>query len=190
MGPGPVASGASDHESYYRRWHTIRALSDYHKQVKVALVLGAELPDKAELEVWLGEPVRCVIIPISCFVFNSKGYPTLRRGHQDFLSRLFCLGVQVVIRDDSLDHELGADAVRTAQDPKGNPLPKLLQVHLVPVPGIPLTERGGGWSTGTTCSPMQPQDHLRHSPSLQEGRDQVQTERPCSGASRTGARAA
>ena len=160
----PVASGASDHESYYRRWHTIRALSDYHKQVKVALVLGAELPDKAELEVWLGEPVRCVIIPISCFVFNSKGYPTLRRGHQDFLSRLFCLGVQVVIRDDSLDHELGADAVRTAQDPKGNPLRnyyEYISYLFRRMPALTENEEAELEYRDYLQSPLQPlQDHL------------------------------
>ncbi|QDZ24425.1 protein arginine N-methyltransferase [Chloropicon primus] len=118
----PVALDRGEHGRNYDKWHCIRALSNYHQQVRLALVLGEDLPEPSDLDVWTGEPVRSAIVPVSAFKFNAKGYPTLPKGHQNFLRRLFRMGVQVIVRDDALGHRLGADAIKSAQDPENNPL--------------------------------------------------------------------
>ena len=118
----PVSAPVEEQRSHFNQWHTIRAYSNYHRQVRLALLLGEELPSAERLELWTGEPVRCAIVPVSVFKFNAKGYPTLSKAHQEFLAKLYTLGCQVIVRDDSLGHKLGRNAIRSAQDPDSNPL--------------------------------------------------------------------
>jgi len=118
----PVALSLEDHSAYFGTWQLIRTLCNYHSQLRLCLLLGEDLPDSSQLDIWTGEPVRSAIIPISAFKFNSKGYPTLPKGHQDFISKLLHQGVQLILRDDFLDHKIGQDVIRSAQDQEGGPL--------------------------------------------------------------------
>ena len=118
----PLEISMDQHASHFEKWHIIRALCNHHAQVRVALLLGEDLPDKDVLSVWDGEPVRTAIIPVSIFKFNSKGYPILTQRHQEFLSRLFRFGVQFILKDDSLNYKLGNNVMKTAQDAEGGPL--------------------------------------------------------------------
>lgn len=52
------------------------------------LELTADLPPQSILERWVGEPVKAVIAPTSIFLTNKKGFPTLSRRHQDFVTAL------------------------------------------------------------------------------------------------------
>ncbi len=54
-----------------------------------------ELPAPAEVERWVGEPVKALALPASVFTRNRKGFPVLPKGHQELLSRFLQLGVQV-----------------------------------------------------------------------------------------------
>jgi protein arginine N-methyltransferase 5 len=119
----PVEVSLDQHASHFDKWHLVRALCNHHSQVKVALLLGENLPENKELlSVWDGEPVRAAIIPLSIFKLNSKGYPILPPKHQEFLARLFKFGVQFIIKDDSLDYKLGNNVIKSAQDAEGGPL--------------------------------------------------------------------
>jgi hypothetical protein len=49
---------------------------------KLALQVGADVPEQKYLDRWFGEPLRAIILPTSIFLTNRKGYPTLSLAHQ------------------------------------------------------------------------------------------------------------
>lgn len=70
-------------------WNTLREMCDHHNNITVALEVTADLPSKLVLEKWAAEPIKFLFVPTSIFVFNKSGFPTLTKGHQEFLLRLF-----------------------------------------------------------------------------------------------------
>ena len=63
----------------------------------MALEITADLPEKNILKRWLGEPIRCVILPTSVFATNKKGYPVLSKPHQSFVKDLMRMHIQFLI---------------------------------------------------------------------------------------------
>lgn len=63
------------------RVHRVRSLS-------VVLEITADLPAQSILDRWVGEPVKAVIVPTRVFLTNKKGFPTLSRRHQDFVTAM------------------------------------------------------------------------------------------------------
>nr|XP_006816923.1 PREDICTED: protein arginine N-methyltransferase 5-like [Saccoglossus kowalevskii] len=78
-------------------WNTLRTSCDSHKKLSIALELSTDLPSKSAIDRWLGEPIKCAIIPTSVFLTNKKGYPVLSKAHQAIVVRLFKLDVQMMI---------------------------------------------------------------------------------------------
>lgn len=70
------------------RWNRLRQISNSEKNIGVALEIGPDLPDNDVLVRWLGEPVRCALIPTNIFLTNKRGYPVLSRPHQSFVKQL------------------------------------------------------------------------------------------------------
>ena len=70
-------------------WNTIRTLCGEHPNLGVALELTAELPPRSNLERWVAEPVKVVLLSTSSYVTNKVGYPVLSRRHQDFIKLMF-----------------------------------------------------------------------------------------------------
>lgn len=66
----------------------MRQLANSEKNLGLALDIGPDLPDEDVLARWLGEPVRCAIIPTNIFLTNKRGYPVLSRPHQAFVKAL------------------------------------------------------------------------------------------------------
>lgn len=56
--------------------------------LSVALEITADLPPQSVLDRWVGEPVKAVVVPTKVFVTNKKGFPTLSRRHQDFITAM------------------------------------------------------------------------------------------------------
>ncbi|TMW67142.1 hypothetical protein Poli38472_012258 [Pythium oligandrum] len=83
-----------DLPSPWEAWNTLRTMCQYHPKVSVALEITADLPSNEELQRWLGEPVRAVLIPTDVFLTNRKGYPTLSQRHQRFFLDLFKYNIQ------------------------------------------------------------------------------------------------
>lgn len=79
---------------FFLRFHSI---ANIEKKIGIALELTADLPDKEVLERWLGEPIRCAILPTTLFLTNKKGYPVLSKAHQAFVKCLYKLHVQFII---------------------------------------------------------------------------------------------
>ncbi|KAK3907651.1 Protein arginine N-methyltransferase 5 [Frankliniella fusca] len=78
-------------------WNIFRSVCNYNRRLGVALEVSADLPATEEIERWLGEPVRCLILPTSLFLTNKKGYPVLSKAHQTLLRKFVPLGVQIVV---------------------------------------------------------------------------------------------
>ncbi|ORX44093.1 Skb1 methyltransferase [Hesseltinella vesiculosa] len=72
-------------ESPWKLWNRIRTLTEHSTKIHVALELTKDLPDDDELDRWLAEPVKALIVPHDVFVANPKQYPVLPKPHQDFV---------------------------------------------------------------------------------------------------------
>ncbi|GIX84527.1 protein arginine N-methyltransferase 5 [Caerostris extrusa] len=90
------SSALADNDTW-KWWNTFRTVCNTDKKIGLALELSADLPSYAEIERWLGEPIRCVFVKTTLFSTNKKGFPVLSRAHQNLLRKLFKLDVQVVI---------------------------------------------------------------------------------------------
>ncbi|KAJ1523643.1 hypothetical protein ONE63_001486 [Megalurothrips usitatus] len=78
-------------------WNVFRSICNYDRRLGVALEVTPDIPSAEEITRWLGEPVRCLLLPTSLFLTNKKGYPVLSRAHQLLCRKFVPLGVQVVI---------------------------------------------------------------------------------------------
>ncbi|KAB7501407.1 Protein arginine N-methyltransferase 5 [Armadillidium nasatum] len=78
-------------------WNRFHSIANIEKKIGVALEITADLPEKDVMERWLGEPIRCAILPTSIFLTNKKGYPVLSKLHQSLVKCLFKLHVQFII---------------------------------------------------------------------------------------------
>ncbi|XP_011314084.1 protein arginine N-methyltransferase 5 [Fopius arisanus] len=84
-------------ESPWEWWNGFRNVCDTDRKLRVALVFSADLPDEAEIQRWIGEPVRALIIPTSLFLTNRKGFPVLSKAHQSVIHRFSSLNVRFII---------------------------------------------------------------------------------------------
>ena len=50
-----------------------------------------------QVDRWVGEPVRCLILPTSVFITNRKGFPVLSKAHQMLIKRFCALDVQYIV---------------------------------------------------------------------------------------------
>lgn len=96
--PSSPATGSTDP---WDTWNALRCTCDHAAKVGVALTVPASLPSAAEINRWLGEPVKALLLPTSVFVSNRRGYPSLSRAHQELLLKFFGYGVQAC---SSLQH--------------------------------------------------------------------------------------
>ncbi|KAJ1536308.1 Protein arginine N-methyltransferase 5, partial [Cladochytrium tenue] len=88
----------------WRRWNTIRLLTDCNPNVGVALELPHELPPNDDALVqWVAEPVKLVVLSTAVFLANRKGFPVLSKKHQAIVRRLFELQPQFVISSSTLN---------------------------------------------------------------------------------------
>lgn len=86
-----------------RRWNLFRTICSSHRKIGVALELSANLPSEDIIQRWLGEPVRCLIIPTSLFSTNRKGFPVLPKSHQSVVQRFYVVPVEFSARFDWFD---------------------------------------------------------------------------------------
>mmetsp|Transcript_17725 Transcript_17725/g.46750 ORF Transcript_17725/g.46750 Transcript_17725/m.46750 type:complete len:618 (+) Transcript_17725:130-1983(+) len=83
----------------WEMWNNFRLLCDQNSRLQVALELTADLPSTdREMERWLAEPVRAVIVPADVFLTNKQGFPVLSKRHKSFLLQCFRYRVQVILQ--------------------------------------------------------------------------------------------
>ena len=87
-------------EDTWEWWNDLRRYCNYDRRLCVALELqdAAHAPSQEELNRWVGEPVKVIIIPTSLFLLNQHKQPVLSRAHQDIIQKFLNLNVQFIIR--------------------------------------------------------------------------------------------
>lgn len=76
-------------------WNQVRTLCEHSSRLGCVLDVPRTLPGAKSVARWKGEPVKAVNVPTSIFVINKRGYPTLSKPHQEFVTTFFQQGVQV-----------------------------------------------------------------------------------------------
>jgi len=87
-------------------WDNFRGTANTEKRLSLALVLDETMPDPHRLKRWLGEPVKCIIIPTRMFLVNKKGYPVLPRVAQNTIRQFYPLRVQFIIEGRHQGHDM------------------------------------------------------------------------------------
>ncbi|XP_033223876.1 protein arginine N-methyltransferase 5 [Belonocnema kinseyi] len=84
-------------ETPWEWWNAFRIICDFDRKLGAALFVSHDLPEEDEISRWLGEPVKCLILPTTLFISNKKGFPVLGRAHQMLVKRFCSLDVQFII---------------------------------------------------------------------------------------------
>ena len=84
-------------ESPWEWWNAFRIICDYDRTLCVALIVSHDLPEEEEIDRWLGEPVKCLILPTTLFITNKKGYPVLSKAHKSLIKKFSALKVQFIL---------------------------------------------------------------------------------------------
>jgi len=87
----------SDDDDPWQWFNVLRTLCDSPRRIAVCLELSLDLPDESSLKRWLGEPVKCAMLPTNVFLSNRKGFPVLSRTHQTLVRQLMRLQTQFLI---------------------------------------------------------------------------------------------
>ncbi|XP_077982145.1 protein arginine N-methyltransferase 5-like [Glandiceps talaboti] len=91
------SKNGKDNNDTWEWWNSLRTVCDSHKKLSLALEVSIDLPSKEVIDRWLGEPIKCAILPTTVFLTNKKGYPVLSKAHQQLVIRLHKLDVQMMI---------------------------------------------------------------------------------------------
>ena len=78
-------------------WNNFRCTANFEKKLSLALELTADLPDADEIDRWLGEPIKCLVIPTHLFMANKKGFPVLSKPHQLVIRQFLRQKIQILI---------------------------------------------------------------------------------------------
>lgn len=84
-------------------WNSFRTFCNYDKKLGVVLELPdvKHIPSLSQVERWIGEPVKALIIPSSFFILNQYGKPVLSKFHQEIIKKFMAIDVQYIIKCDS-----------------------------------------------------------------------------------------
>ena len=95
--------GQDEKDDSWEWWNDFRTYCNYDKHVGVVLELPEVryIPTKSEVDRWIGEPVRALIVPTSYFIMNTHGKPVLSRLHQELIQRFLSIDVQYIIKTDT-----------------------------------------------------------------------------------------
>lgn len=68
-------------------WKSLRTLCEESVRLAVILEITPDLPSDEEIERWLSEPVKALVIPTTLFLTNKTGFPVLSKPHQMFINK-------------------------------------------------------------------------------------------------------
>lgn len=91
-------------EDMWEWWNSLRTYCHYDKHVNLALELPESkyLPPANEIDRWIGEPVKVLIISTTLFLLNQHKQPVLSRTHQEVIQKFMNLDVQYIIKGPRL----------------------------------------------------------------------------------------
>lgn len=96
----------NEKEDSWEWWNNLRTHCYYSKQLCLALELPdtKNLPSTNEIDRWIGEPVKVLIISTTLFLTNQHKQPVLSKLHQEIIQKFLNIDVQYVIKGPKL-HE-------------------------------------------------------------------------------------
>lgn len=72
-------------ENSWDLWNTFRNMAGYNLRLGIVLCLTKYIPTLNEMNRWIGEPIRALLIDINIFILNKIGYPVLSESHEKIL---------------------------------------------------------------------------------------------------------
>ncbi|CAH0546303.1 unnamed protein product [Brassicogethes aeneus] len=90
------------HESW-QWWDDFRTYCHYDNRIGVVLEMPDinHMPTTAEVDRWIGEPVKALVVPASLFLLNQYNKPVLPKAHQELIKRFMTIDVQYIIKSDT-----------------------------------------------------------------------------------------
>ncbi|XP_022905045.2 protein arginine N-methyltransferase 5 [Onthophagus taurus] len=87
-------------EDSWEWWNDLRRYCRYDKRLGLVLEMPnvGEVPSKIEMDRWVGEPIKAIIIPTYLFLTNGHNQPVLSKVHQEIIQRFLLIDVQYIIR--------------------------------------------------------------------------------------------
>ena len=85
-------------------WKRFHSVANVEKKIGLCLEVSADLPEAEQIDRWLGEPVKCTMLPTDIWLTNKKGFPVLSQAHQALVRRLFHLHSQFIITGNLSKH--------------------------------------------------------------------------------------
>lgn len=86
-----------DTDDTWHWWNNFRSTANFEKKLSLALELTADLPDSVDIDRWLGEPIKCLVVPTHLFMTNKKGFPVLPKSHQVAIRQFLRQKTQILI---------------------------------------------------------------------------------------------
>ena len=80
---------SEEESSTWHRWQEMRTICEENSRLGVILEVSADLPSDEEIERWLSEPVRALVLSTDLFITNRSGFPVLTKPFQRFLFKFF-----------------------------------------------------------------------------------------------------
>lgn len=101
--PSQYSPLAEEKHDSWQWWNNFRTYCSYDKRVGVVLEMPdiEHLPTPEEVNRWIGEPVRALIIPTSLFLMNQYHKPVLSKSHQELIKKFMTIDVQYIIKADT-----------------------------------------------------------------------------------------
>lgn len=86
-----------DNDDTWHWWNHFRLIANFEKKLSLALELTADLPSQEAIDRWIGEPVKCLVVPTHLFMTNKKGYPVLSKPHQVTIREFMRQKAQILV---------------------------------------------------------------------------------------------
>lgn len=103
--PSKYSKVCDDHEKEdsWIWWNDFRSLCRYEKRIGLVLELPdvRYIPPSNEIDRWLGEPVKALLINTNLFVKNTHDKPVLPKIIQDVIQRFMSIDVQYIIKTNN-----------------------------------------------------------------------------------------
>lgn len=92
-------------ENTWETWNDLRIYCNYHKRLNLMLELppADKVPTEGEIDRWMGEPVKALVVPTNIFLINKHKQPVLPKSLQVIIKRFMTIDVQYIIKGKRLN---------------------------------------------------------------------------------------
>ncbi|KAJ2848560.1 hypothetical protein IWW36_003229 [Coemansia brasiliensis] len=102
----------SGSENAWHNWNRVRMMCNHSMRLQVLLELDADAHMATEMQQWIAEPVRVVVLPEDMFVPNAAGYPVLLRLQQALVKNWIDHDVAFAVQQSQSGKFASGDLIR------------------------------------------------------------------------------